>query len=501
MRLILFTTAILFPLFAICQKYDQTWAFGTYQNVSLKFPGADYEKDSLHSDIFYFFTSASISDTAGNLLFYTNGRMVMNRNGDTMKNGDYLSPQLRAFDDWYYGFDIGFQNLQGTIALPKPGSDSLYYLFAVDYDSLLWQVGGIARPYYLTLNIIDMSADSGLGEVTEKNKHLFADTMSSAGMTACKHANGRDWWLIRNEYHTNCYYIWLITPDTIYPPSKQCIGYPIDVNDGNSGFEFSPDGRYFAHQIAKTLYKISMEFMEFDRCSGQLSNPVLIDVPDSLAKGVFTSTEFSPDGRFLYGFMTQIIYQADLEDINIAGSLTKVGEWIYSDSIYGYFGGNPQLASDGKIYIQGLFGNPALSVINEPNEKGTLANLTLQNFELPTLCACGIPNMPNYQLGALAGSPCDTLTGIQQWQQYNSITSVRVIPNPNDGRFAVSYQLPQNKEGMLTITNQLGAVVYTERRPQWSSICSINLPQLAKGIYLVSLESNGKRKSAKFAKQ
>ncbi|MBX7142709.1 MAG: T9SS type A sorting domain-containing protein [Chitinophagales bacterium] len=32
-------------------------------------------------------------------------------------------------------------------------------------------------------------------------------------------------------------------------------------------------------------------------------------------------------------------------------------------------------------------------------------------------------------------------------------------------------------------------------------MCTINLPQLAKGIYLVSLESNGKRKSAKFVKQ
>ena len=109
--------------------------------------------------------------------------------------------------------------------------------------------------------------------------------------------------------------------------------------------------------------------------------------------------------------------------------------------------------------------------------------------------------MPNYQLGALAGSACDTLTGIEQWQQYNSISSLRIIPNPNDGRFAVSYQLPQNKDGLLTITNELGEIMYSERRPQWSTLCNINVSRLPMGIYLVTLESNGKRKSAKFVKQ
>ncbi len=106
-----------------------------------------------------------------------------------MKNGSNLSPQLREFVDSYYDPTSGFQYPQGAIALPKPESDSLYY-FAVDYDSVLWQEEGLARPYYLTLNVIDMSADSGLGEVVIKNQQLFADPMSSAGMTACKHANG-----------------------------------------------------------------------------------------------------------------------------------------------------------------------------------------------------------------------------------------------------------------------------------------------------------------------
>ncbi len=83
----------------------------------------------------------------------------------------------------------------------------------------------------------------------------------------------------------------------------------------------------------------------------------------------------------------------------------------------------------------------------------------------------------------------------------NEIKSLRVIPNPNNGVFTVSYQLPQNKEGMLTITNQLGDVIYKEKRPQWLSICNINVSKLPQGVYLVTIESNGKRKNVKFVKQ
>jgi hypothetical protein len=116
----------LLPLFANAQKHDNTWALGWLDNIALHFNDSIPMADSLHSNINYFFTSVNICDTAGHLLFYTNGRMVMNAVGDTMKNGDYLSPQLRELVNWYYDPTSGFQNPQGAIALPKPESDSLY---------------------------------------------------------------------------------------------------------------------------------------------------------------------------------------------------------------------------------------------------------------------------------------------------------------------------------------------------------------------------------------
>jgi hypothetical protein len=351
--------------------------------------------------------------------------------------------------------------------------------------------------------MIDMEGDSGLGEVVEKNTVIFTDTMSDAGMTACRHANGRDWWLVRNEYHTNCYYVWLVTPDSVVGPTKQCIGEPIDLNDTNSNYEFSPDGNYFANQLAIGTFQIAVNLFQFDRCTGQFSNPILLVIPDSATYGLFffCGVQFSPNSRFLYAINSTNIVQFDLDSTNIQNSLKIVSHWDYSDTTFAYFGGKSELAADGKIYNGGVVCNPALTVINNPDEKGLACNVTLQSFVLPTQNACGVPDMPNYTLGALLGSPCDTLSTTTTIADANEIKTLKVIPNPNNGVFAVSYQLPQNKEGMLTITNQLGEVVYKERRPQWSTICNINVSKLPQGIYLIKIESDGKRKSVKFIKQ
>ncbi|MEO5675365.1 MAG: T9SS type A sorting domain-containing protein [Chitinophagales bacterium] len=426
----------------------------------------------------------------------------MNRNGDTMVNGFGLSPQLAAWVDYAYSADQGFPNIQGNIILPKPLSNHLYYLFQIEYDTTLWQYG-LPRPNELLLNTIDMNGDSGLGEVIEKNKLIFKDTMSDAGMTTCRHANGRDWWLVRNEYLTNCYYTWLITPDSIIGPSKQCIGEKIIEPTTNSNFKFSPDGNYFANQYAKDLFHGALNLFYFDRCTGQFSNPALLDIPDSATYDAFffCGVQFSANSRFLYAINSTNIVQFDLDSTDIQNSAITVSKWNYSDTTFAYFGLKSEFATDGKIYNGGVFCNPALSVINDPDQKGLACNVTLQSFILPTQAACGVPDMPNYELGALPGSPCDTLATVATVIADKEVKDLHIIPNPNDGRFAVSYHLPQNQQGILTITNTLGKEVYRAIRPQWSSIQPVNLRGLSEGIYFVTLESNGTSMSAKFVKQ
>jgi hypothetical protein len=60
--------------------------------------------------------SASMSDTAGNLLFYTDGHMVYNKQHQIMVNGLPISD--------------GVESSQPAVIIPKPGVPDHYYIFS-----------------------------------------------------------------------------------------------------------------------------------------------------------------------------------------------------------------------------------------------------------------------------------------------------------------------------------------------------------------------------------
>jgi hypothetical protein len=78
--------------------------------------------DSLNMDFRH--THANISDSQGNLLFYTNGYYIADASHDTMQNGSGINPGAYASM-----FTDGFMIPQGALIIPKPGSNSIYYLF------------------------------------------------------------------------------------------------------------------------------------------------------------------------------------------------------------------------------------------------------------------------------------------------------------------------------------------------------------------------------------
>src|SRR6185369_955314 len=119
---------------------------------------------------------SSISDKSGNLLFYTNGVTVYNRNHQTMLNGTALLGHVSAF--------------QSCVIVPVPNTDSLFYIFTTD----AWE-NNFANGY--RYHIVNMNHDNGKGEVVFKNGSLSAP--SCERLTAARHANGVDVWVIGND--------------------------------------------------------------------------------------------------------------------------------------------------------------------------------------------------------------------------------------------------------------------------------------------------------------
>ncbi|MBK8330067.1 MAG: hypothetical protein IPL09_11520 [Bacteroidetes bacterium] len=90
--------------------------------------------------------------------------------------------------------------------MPK-GSSGQYCVFIVGVsDSTYNNVeGNVKTPADLLLyNVVDMNANAGMGKVMQKNVPLIANTeIARVGMMACRHANGYDWWLLKQGFDTN----------------------------------------------------------------------------------------------------------------------------------------------------------------------------------------------------------------------------------------------------------------------------------------------------------
>jgi len=142
-------------------------------------------------------TNGVIYDRNGNLQFATNGAWILNSANDTMVNGTGLSPSIYTslYDT------SGLYLPQANLIIPHPGDSMKYYLFHETADDY----GQTYCSYYLYYSIVDMTLDNGNGAVISKNNVILNDSLIAGRLTACKHANGRDWWIILHQMYSNKY--------------------------------------------------------------------------------------------------------------------------------------------------------------------------------------------------------------------------------------------------------------------------------------------------------
>ncbi|MCO6493233.1 MAG: hypothetical protein J5I98_32735, partial [Phaeodactylibacter sp.] len=358
-------------------------------------------------DAYFYQTNASICDTAGNLLFYTNGIYVANALHQPMENGGGLNPGLHATQQGSGG--RGYILDQGALILPVPESDSLYYLLHMDKivpgDSSIWWFS--SEHLYYTL--VDMSANNGLGKVIAKNQIILEGVFDKGKLTAARHANGRDWWVLVRAFNTNRYIKITISASGIQDVGHQEIGIPLPSRSIGQA-AFSPDGSKYAniHIAGTNLDEDYISIYDFDRCSGMLSNPVHITYLDTASAG---GIAFSPNSRFLYVSSFKNLYQYDLWAPDIEASRDTVAVWdgFSEDGFFSTTFYLAQLAPDGKIYINSNNSVSYLHVIEQPDLPGDSCQVCQHCVDLPTKNSFSLPNFPNYRLGPLPGSPCDTL--------------------------------------------------------------------------------------------
>jgi hypothetical protein len=394
--------------FLCAQKHDYYMVFGygstpetnivggTDINFNFWPPDTSY----VFREMNFAFNAAAICDENGNLLFYTNGCSINGADHQQISNGDSLNPGI--IHDGFCGY--GYRAAQGSTFLPHPGNPDLYYLFHLGlnyYDG----IGGVGDKFYYTL--IDKTLDNGHGEVVKKNQVLLEDTLAFGLITATKHANGRDWWIVAPEMATPKHYVFLLTPYGVFGPEEQIIGNIQYDDDGTGNAVFSPDGTKYA----RFDWYNQLDVFDFDRCTGVFSNPQhlsILEVSDTLP-GI-GGVAFSPNSRFLYLTKVDKVFQYDTWSIDLQASKQLIAVYdggVINNISTGFF--LPQLGPDGRVYICSSSAIPVMHLIEWPNRAGVSANVIQRGFPLPTYNAWAMCFFPNFRLGPKDGSNCDTL--------------------------------------------------------------------------------------------
>jgi len=262
-----------------------------------------------------------------------------------------------------------------------------------------------------------------------------------------------------------------------------------------------------------------LEIYDYNRCTGVLSNPVNI-FPQAIVPPVdhFWGCEFSPNGQVLYVTLsdqTSHLFQFDLNAPNIAASIDTL--WTISNP--GEAIGGLKRGPDGKIYESGPDTSPLafsypysdslytmynmnLGVINSPDSLGAACDFQPYSFYLGgKRTYWGLPNNPDYDMSAIAGSPCDTLVGISEPTPQPPQLHIYYHPQWQTG-FINANNLQGNK-GTLEIFDVQGKMVHKEEIEIVNGYYTrnFNMTGMADGMYFVNLNTSGQRLSGKLVKE
>ncbi len=346
----------------------------------------------------------------------------------------------------------------------------------------------------LSLTVIDINGNFGLGSVILKNFPIISDTLNTGKITACRHANGRDWWVICHRANSNKYYKLLVTPYGLPSVNSQNIGSYRYWDAGQ--IKFSPDGS----KLAYYHYHNGLDIMDFDRCTGIFSNSVTDTTLPYIQGNV--GCEFSPNSQFLYVANILKVYQYDVYASNILATRTEVAVWdTFAQPgvqfLYAYLC-IPQLAPDGKIYITTGNGTTYMGRINSPDSAGVACDVAQHSVLLSTYYFNTIPNHPNYFLSNIPGSSCDTIInlGINESEEIK----IKVWPNPVIDFCTFSFP-SQSNMGKLEISDCMGKVVFVEDIAAWSQFKQVDISMLKQGMYLCKISWNKYLANIKYVKE
>jgi hypothetical protein len=447
----------------------------------------------LHNLHYFTMSSSFISDTNGLYLLGSNSIMVFDSTNNIIQDGDSLiDNKFRDFYKWDRPYP------QESLLLPR--NDSTCYLFnsSVSDSLFLHSAWGDtnANPYYSPHdNFYAHIVNFKTKKVDVRKKSLYQSkskfSYNMGNITACRHANGKDWWLVKNAYDTLMYTVFLVKEDTILGP--YFYGFPSEEKYFvRGGTQFNEQGTEISSvgTITHNFYR-----MDFDRSTGNISNMKVREIPLSISP-TWTDTVnhfivYSPSGQYLYLIRSFHIFQIDLYD-STSNAFYHVNDGFmqYNNEIY-----SGLLGPDCKIYIHPLAGGAErMSYISNPDGKGSACGYCFRCLDF-NAAAGGqlnygtVPNMPNYRLGKL-GEPLHPCVGPVAIPDLVLTPQIEVFPNP--AKQLIYIQLSSiSKVQQAQLIDISGRIIHQQAID--GTFFQIDCSTFTKGLYVLRIGNVSKR--------
>ncbi|MBX7154666.1 MAG: hypothetical protein K1X91_06860 [Bacteriodetes bacterium] len=300
-------------------------------------------------------TSVACDSATGNLLFYSDGNTIWNRNHAVMASN--IHPQ-------------SVSSTQAVLIIRQPGSQTLYHLFTT---------AGLGRTPGARHIVVDMALNGGLGDVVS-NTQIILNTVCEK-LTAVRACNGIDYWVIFRRYDVAEFHAFGLTQSGFNTtPVVSNSGKSFSVTALSRGeMKFSPNGRL----LGCVNENDDVELYDFNNATGTITNRRV------LGTGQFRyGLTFSPNSRWLYvddGWSVgNNIFRYDVTAPNIAATM----QTLFTTSGGCCF---MELAPDGNIYIA-RNGRNFISTISNPD--AVTPTFTDQAITFSANMQWGLPNFP-----------------------------------------------------------------------------------------------------------
>ena len=419
----------------------------------------------------------TVSDRmTGDLLFYTNSEYVWDRDHTIMPNGDI---QLTGV--------IPQNTIAQVLSIPVPDEDSLYFIFTNHVQSE-------PSTYGIRLACLDMTLNNGYGDLLFKDSLIYP-SQASEKITAIRHANGTDIWVVAHSHTGDAFLSHLVTTQGLQGPwvtSNVGKSYASLSTDQIGEMKADPSGEKLA---VTTYHKPHIELFDFDRSTGIVSDPIVIpamggyDPVPPYSTSLWYGVSFSPDGTKLYAARqnsinpnTAIIQMDVTSDDSALIAASKTTITTLNDCF------SLQLAPNGKIYTRRI-GN-YLGVINYPDSSGTSCGFDPEGIDFgydPD--AAWVWGFNNYI--SLTNFPC-----LGHFEGLNEVEpeslGLSVGPNPCQGNAVVHFIEPPIGPVLIELWDCLSRRVLQSSQQTHSSQMDIDLAGVQPSTYILKATVHGR---------